>query len=79
MKKFKIIYTNHLFFQIIFYVTSLITYAPKTLPIFQYVVNNSAQGEEADFEINCVIMWQSQMRVCTLLPSNKYILYIRVD
>ena len=40
-------------------VTSLIIYAPKTLPICHHVVNKSAQGEEADFEINGVILRQS--------------------
>ena len=60
-------------------VTSLIIYANKTLPIFHHVVNKSAQGEETNFEINCVILRRSQIIVCTPLPSNKYIIYIGVD
>ena len=51
-------------YKILFYVTSLIIY-PKKLPICHHVVNKSVQGEEADFEINCVILWQIQIRVCT--------------
>ena len=60
------------------YVISLIIYSPKTLPIFHHVVNKSAQGEQVNFEINCVILRQSQIRVCTPLSSNKYRLYIGV-
>ena len=55
----------------LFYVTSFIIYAPKTLPNFHHCVNNSAQGEEANFEINCVILRQSQIRACTPFPYNK--------
>ena len=40
----------------LFYVTSFIIYAPKTVPICHHVVNKSAQGEDADFEINGVIL-----------------------
>ena len=63
----------------LFYVTSLIIYSPKTIPICHHVVNKSSQGEEANFEINGVILRQSQIRVCTPFPSNKYRLYIGVD
>ena len=44
-------------------VTSLIIYANKTLPIYHHGVNKSEQGEEADFEINCVILQKIQIRV----------------
>ena len=37
-------------------VTSLIMYASKTLPIFHHIVNKSEKGEEANFEINRVIL-----------------------
>ena len=63
----------------LFYVTSFILYALKTLAICHNVVNKSAQGEDDDFEIDCVILWQSQIKVCTPLPSNKYRLCIGVD
>ena len=79
MNNFKVIYTHHLFFQNTFYVTSLIIYAPKTLPICHQVVNKSVRGDKDNSETNCVILRQIQLRVCTSLPSNKYILYIVVD
>ena len=43
----------------LFYVTSLIIYAPKTLSNFHHVVKKSAQGEEADFEIIRKILWRT--------------------
>ena len=70
-----IIYFSKTFFN----VTSLIIYAPKTLPICYHVVDKSAQGEKTDFEINCVILRKIQIRVCTPLPYKKYRLYIGVD
>ena len=79
INKSKVIYTHHLLFENNFYVTSLVIYAPKTLLIFHHVVNKSAQGEKANFEINCVILQKIQIRVCVPLPSNKYALYIGVD
>ena len=56
-----IIYSSKTLF---FLVTLLIIYSSKTLTIFHHVFNKSAQGEEADFEINSVILWWSQIRVC---------------
>ena len=61
-----------------FCVTSFLIFAPQTLSIYRYAVNNSAQGEEVDFEISCLILQKSQIRVCTPLPYNKYRLYIGV-
>ena len=66
-------------YKIFFYVTSLIIYDPKTIPICNNIVIKSAQGEKADFEINCAILRQSQIRVCTPFTSKKYRLYIGVD
>ena len=78
INNFKVIYTHHLFFLNTFYVTSLIIYATKPLPIYHHVVKNSAQGEKAYFEISYVILRRSQIRVCTPFPYKKYILYIVV-
>ena len=78
IKNFKVFYTNNLFSQKN-YITPLIIYAPKTLPICHHVFNKSEKGDKANFEINSVIMRKSQIRVCTPFFSNKYILYIGVD
>ena len=50
-------------------------YATKTLSIYHHVVNKSAQGEENDFEINCVLSRWIQIRVCTPFPSKIQTLY----
>ena len=55
--------------------STLIIYATKTIPIFQHLVKKSGQGEGADFEINCVILRQSQIIVWTPLTNKKYRLY----
>ena len=60
---------------------SLIIYASKKLSICNHVVNKSAQGKEAYYEINMLIcnLMANPNKSVHPIALQKYILYIRVD
>ena len=62
------------------FVTSLIIYDSKNISTFRYIVNNSAQEEEADLKINMLpfFLMANQNKSVNPISLQRYLLYIGV-